>query len=222
MDATVQIVLLWVLFAVTHMVLSSATLRPALVRVLGDRGFLGVYSLIALLTFVWLCAVYGGHRHEGALLYAFAIPDALRFALYALQGVVAWILVVASFATPSPAALGSDAPDAAAVAPVHRITRHPLFGGVGLFGALHLPFMGFATDVAFWAGFPVFAVLGCWHQDRRKSATEDGFAAWLAATPFWIRPSPGAWRGLPVWVPPVGIALCIGLRYGHRLFGAGA
>ena len=124
MDPTLSILCLWALFAATHMVLSSVALRPRLVRTLGDRGFLGVYSLIALATFVWLCVVYGGHRHEGALLYALAVPDVLRFALYALQA-VAWTLVVASFATPSPAALGSEAPDAAAVAAVHRMTRHP-------------------------------------------------------------------------------------------------
>ncbi len=215
MGMALCIVSIWILFAATHMGLSSVRLRPALVARLGDRGFLAVYSLAAFATFIPLVWVYASHRHEGPLLYAWAVPEAVRWVCYALQA-LAWMLVVGSFARPSPASLGAPAADAEAVAPLHAITRHPLFGGVGLFGALHLPFMGFATDVAFWAGFPVFAVLGCWHQDRRKAATEgEAFRAWLARTPFWITPGLSALRGLPVWLPLLGIALAWGLRWLH-------
>lgn len=213
--ATLCLVLLWGLFAATHMGLSSVRLRAALVGRLGDRGFLGLYSLAAFATFVPLVWVYALHRHEGALLYALAIPDPLRFVLYGFQA-LAWMLIIGSFVRPSPASLGAPAPDAAAVAPLHEITRHPLFAGVGLFGALHLPFMGFATDVAFWAGFPLFAMIGCWHQDRRKSQTEgDVFQAWLAQTSFWIAPRGPALLGLPFWLPLLGVGLAFGLRWLH-------
>jgi uncharacterized membrane protein len=214
-EAAAAIAALWVLFAATHMGLSSARVRPVLVASLGERGFLGVYSLAAFATFVPLVWVYAIHRHDGALLYAFTIPEALRFALYAFQA-LAFTLIVGGIVRPSPASLGAPAPDAGAVAPVHAITRHPLFAGVGLFGALHLPFMGFATDVAFWVGFPLFAVIGCWHQDRRKSETEgETFREWLARTPFWISPRGAALRRLAPWLPVLGVGLAWGLRWLH-------
>ena len=95
MSIATQIVLLWLLFAATHMTLSSRRLRPRLVAALGERGFLGVYSLVAITVFVALVWRYWAHRHAGALLYT---PPALGVAglwtLYVLQG-VAWTLVVA-------------------------------------------------------------------------------------------------------------------------------
>lgn len=215
MESTSQIAALWILFGATHMGLSSLRLRPALVSNLGDRGFLAAYSLVALAVFVPLTVVYAGHRHEGALLYAYATPDALRFVSYALQA-FAWMLIVGSFVQPSPASLGAPAPDAADLAPLHALTRHPLFAGVGLFGALHLPFNGFASDVVFWGGFPLFALLGCWHQDQRKRESEgEAFQDWASRAPFWITPQLSALRRLPLWLPALSVALAWGLRWLH-------
>ena len=220
MTPTLWIVALWALFALTHMGLSSLKVRPTLVARLGDRGFAALFSLVAFAVFIPLAWVYAAHRHEGTLLWAVAIPIPLRWATYALQA-LAWTLIVGSFVRPSAAAIGGKLPDAASPEPLHLITRHPLFGGVGLFGALHLPFMGFATDVAFWAGFPLFGLLGCWHQDRRKLASEGpGFSAWFERTRFWIWPSPRVLVGLPLWLFALGIALTAGLRWLHGpLFG---
>ena len=91
--------------------------------------------------------------------------------------------------------------------------------GVGLFGLLHLPMNGFASDVAFWAGFPLFAVAGCRHQDLRKLATEgEAYRTWHAATPFWPFTGRETGRGireLPRLAVPLGVGLTIGLRLLH-------
>jgi uncharacterized membrane protein len=218
MWATSAVAALWLLFAATHMGLSSRTLRPRLVATLGERGFLGVYSLVALAIFTALVWIYMANRHQGALLY---VPPPLGVAglwtLYLLQG-VAWTLVVAGNLSPSPAARVPESMRAKQPRGVHRITRHPLFMGVGLFGGLHLAVMGFASDVAFWAGFPLFAIAGCWHQDRRKLATQPDYRAWHAATPFLPFASRDAWRGireLPPLAIAVGVALTVALRWLH-------
>ena len=67
MDPVWQIVLLWVAFAATHMGMSSLQLRPKLVGVLGEAGFAGVYSIVALAIFVPLVSIYWGPKHEGAM-----------------------------------------------------------------------------------------------------------------------------------------------------------
>jgi uncharacterized membrane protein len=209
---------LWALFVATHMLLSGQRLRPALVARIGEPAFLGLYSAVAFATFVPLVWLYVASRHEGALLWALPIGTAALWALYAGQ-VVAWTLVVAGLVSPSPATVGLPA-ERRPTEPrgVHRITRHPLFMGVGLAGLLHLPVGGFATDVAFWAGFPLFAWIGCAHQDRRKRTTQPGYADWIAATPFLPFAGAGAVRGLRELSPYVvaaGLALTVTLRLLH-------
>lgn len=216
--SVVAVLALWGLFAGTHAVLSSQGLRPRLVARLGEPAFLGVYSLVAFATFVPLVWSYLGGRHQGALLWALPIGTAGLWALYAGQA-VAWTLVVAGLVSPSPATVGLPA-ERRPREPrgVHRITRHPLFMGVGLAGLLHLPVNGFATDVAFWAGFPLFAWIGCAHQDRRKRESQSGYAEWIAATPFLPFARAGALRGLRELSPFViaaGVGLTVLLRLLH-------
>lgn len=219
MPAAVVIVVLWGLFAATHMGLSSRALRPRLVATLGAQGFLGAYSLLAIVVFTALVWFYIGHRHEGALLWSPSLGSVGLWTIYALQG-VAWSLVVAGVLSPSPAAfvVGEATPPAAARG-VHLLTRHPVFMGVGLFGALHLLVMGHASDVAFWAGFPLFALIGCAHQDRRKLATEGAdYRLWHERTPFLPFTGRETLRGLREISPRVigiGVALATALRLLH-------
>ena len=219
MSAPFVIVILWVLFAVTHMGLSSRAWRPRFVARLGAQGFLGAYSLLAIVVFTALVWFYLGHRHQGALLWSTSLGRVGLWAIYAMQG-VAWSLVVAGVMSPSPAAFvaGEAAPPGAARG-VHLLTRHPVFMGAGIFGALHLLVMGHASDAVFWAGFPLFALIGCAHQDRRKLATESAdYRAWHARTPFLPFTGRETWRGLRELSPlaiPIGVALATGLRLLH-------
>jgi uncharacterized membrane protein len=90
---------------------------------------------------------------------------------------------------------------------------------VGLFGLLHLLVMGFASDVAFWSGFLLFALIGCAHQDRRKLAAEGpAYRAWHEETPFLPFTGRETLRGLrelPRLAIPTGVALAVGLRLLH-------
>ena len=104
---------------------------------------------------------------------------------------LALVLVVAGVARPSPAALGKGRPQ---VAGVLRITRHPVFMGIGLFGLLHLLAASVsASELAFFGGFPLFVLLGAAHQDRRKLLTAgDAFRNFHRDTAFLPLPRPAA------------------------------
>lgn len=218
MKIAFAIVVFWLLFGASHIGLSSLHWRPRLVAALGERGYQGVFSLVALATFIPLVSLYMRNRHEGPSLWVLPIDEVGLWVIYVLQA-VAWTLVVGGLALPSAASLGQSTSGAISVRGLHRVTRHALFMGTALFGALHLPVMGFASDVAFWAGFPVFAVVGCWHQDRRKLATEgEAFRAWFAETSFFPLASTRSWRGLgqiPLWLPVAGALVATGLRWLH-------
>jgi uncharacterized membrane protein len=223
-SATFWIVLFWIGFAATHMVLSSVRLRPRLVRSMGEPAYLGVYSAIAFLFFVPLCWVYFTHRHEGPVLWSVALGTVELWIVYLLQG-VAWVLVVAGAVQPSPASLAARPAADAGVRGVHRLARHPVFSGIGLFGALHLLSNGTGSDVAFFAGFPVFGMLGAWHQDRRKlktgTARFGNFLAKAPFIPFTGRETLPGLRELRLPALAIGIALTVALRWLHGpLFGS--
>lgn len=219
MYETGVIVALWGAFAVTHMALSSVRLRPRLVAALGERAFQGVYSLVALAIFVPLVWFYFAHKHAGGLLWVIPVSDVLRWVLYIGNG-LAFILVVGGLVTPSPAVMGITRSEPRGV---HFLTRHALFMGIGIWALLHLISNGYAADVAFFAGFPVFVLLGSWHQDRRKLATQAEFRGFYDQTPFVPFTGRQTLRGLRelsplAWV--IGVGLTVLLRVYHGpLFG---
>ena len=213
MDA-LWIVAFWILFAATHMGLSGQGLRPRLVARLGDRGFQGAYSLVAIATFVPLVWSYYAHQHTGAYLWHLAQLPGVAWLGYGLMG-AAFVLVVAGLAQPSPASMR---PGQALVRGVARVTRHPLFMGFGLWGVAHLLLARVnASELAFFGGFAIFAVVGCDHQDRRKvAALGESYRAWVAATPFVPFSSPGFVRGLVEMPMPVAVAAGIALAWAIR------
>lgn len=162
------IVFWWLAFAGSHMALSSTQLRPRLVAKLGSGVFGGLYSVVALATFVPLVSVYLGSRHTGPALWSLVAAPGARLAAIAL-GTAAFALLVASFVQPSPA--GMDPRAAATPHGITRITRHPMLVAFILWASGHLIVNGFATDVAFFGGMALYSVIGAMHQDTRKRAT---------------------------------------------------
>jgi uncharacterized membrane protein len=187
MNPVLTIVLLWLAFGTSHIVLSSLWLRGRLVAALGEKGFLGLYSLISLAAFVPLVSFYFSHKHQGLLLWAPGLGSGGRSLMFVAMAIV-FVLLVSGFLTPSPSSLSASAttdPSSQKPKGVQRLTRHAVFMGTGIFGAIHLVPNGYATDVAFFAGFPLFVLLGSVHQDRRKlHPTDSDYRAFYAATPL--------------------------------------
>jgi uncharacterized membrane protein len=220
MGIAAGIAALWTAFAASHMGLSSLRLRPRVVELLGERGFQAVYSVIALGIFVPLLALYFDNPHAGPHLWYLGMTPGIRPLMYALMA-VALALVVGGATSPSPASL---VPGKGEVKGLFRITRHPLLMGIALYGAAHLLAANVnAAELAFFGGFLVFPLVGCWHQDQRKLATRgESYRAFYDQTPFLPFTGPGAIRGLmeqPV-AALVGAVAAGLLRYFHPgLFG---
>ena len=215
MVATVVILLLWLGFAATHIGLSSTPLRERLVARLGENPFRGVYSLISFAFFVPLIWVYFTHKHAGPWLWTLPTDVPLLVVMYVGMA-VAFILVIASLARPSP---GAVVPGSATPQGVQRITRHPLFMGLALFGLLHLLPNSSTADIIFFGGFPVFSLIGGWHQDQRKLA--DGsvsYRRFYESTPFLPFTGAATLQGMREISPAIiaaGILATIIVRYFH-------
>ena len=219
MSPTLMIVFWWIAFAGSHMVLSSASLRPRMVERLGENGFRGLYSLVAFATFIPIVWTYFANKHAGPMLWALPHGPLLRWTVYVIMA-IAFTLLVASFVRPSPA---SVVPGPATPRGAFRITRHPLLMSLALFGFAHLLMNGNAADVAFFGGFLVYTPFGAWHQDQRKLATGvPGFREFHASTPFVPFTGSETLAGIRELGPVIaaGIAVTIVVRYFHHsLFG---
>ncbi len=181
MDPALGIVLLWLAFTVTHVGLSSLRLRPRLVGALGQTGFLALYSVVALAIFVPLIRLYFTSKHAGEMLWY--LPRGPLFSAVVYAGMaLAFILLVASFVQPSPAGM---APAAMTPRGVQKLTRHPMVMAFAVFSLVHLLPNGSVADVAFFAGFAAFALIGAAHQDQRKLVTGPaGYRGFYEQTPF--------------------------------------
>lgn len=221
MNAVTVIAALWVVFAVTHVVLSGNPLRPRAVRLFGERLFQGLYSLVAFAVFVPLVLVYAGNKHVGPLLWSVE-PNLIVDVITRVGNTIATMLVVAGIFRPSPT--GVTGTPTRKPRGVQRITRHPLFMGIVLWALMHLLVNGFASDVVFFGGFVVFGLLGSWHQDHRQKALPDGaYAKFCEQSPFLPFTGGGIIKGLrEIGVLPIVVGLLVAglLRYFHAgLFG---
>lgn len=180
MNETLCIIGWWAAFTATHILLCSDLIKPRLVAKIGVLPFQGIYSAISFATFIPLFMVYlGDGRHAGPELYT--SPDALRPVAIILVG-LAMLLLGSGVASPAPSSMLPVRE--ARVHGVLRVTRHPVSAAFFLLGLAHMLVMGFASDIAFFGGFMLFAWLATWHQDARKTAQVEGYAELRRTTSF--------------------------------------
>lgn len=180
------------LFLGIHLLISGTRVRDALVGALGERPYMGLFSLLSLGVIVWLAMAFnqaGGMPGSAAdpLLY-----DLGRGAHDAALPIVAiaFLLGVPGLLTPNPTSVNSEKlaakPDA--VKGVLRITRHPFLWGVAIWSADHLSTNGDQASVIFFGTFLLLALFGTASIDakrrRKLGAAWEGFAAQTSNVPF--------------------------------------
>lgn len=171
MDPVFAIALWATLFLGSHLVISSRAARPRLIAMVGERAYPGIYSIVALATFVPLVLAFAHHKHSGAMLWNLRGVDAIRWMVWLLM-LLALVIFVASFITPNPGSMGAQGGDknASVARGVLKISRHPGFVAFSIFGLAHILMNGFVGDVIFFGTFPALSIVGGVHQDARKEA----------------------------------------------------
>jgi len=225
MDPVAQVIIGWLAFGSTHTALSHPPVRDRLVARLGDWGFVVLYSLVAFTTFVPLVWSFFAHRIASPIPLPTLVAVPGIWWLTMLIMFVALNLVVIGFASPNPVSNLTSRFGGGAVG-VLRITRHPAFMGVALFGLAHLLVNHTPIDRAFFGGLVVYPVLGCAHQDwRRRQAGGAALEPFFAATSFlpFVAIAQGRNRFVPGELRPVLLlvtaALYLAIFFYHdRLF----
>ncbi len=169
-------------FVGTHFVMSHP-LRRSIVRLLGEKGFMGVYSLVALGTLVWM------------VLAARAIgPETLRWDAgqtgVAIASFLMWIgtiLFVGSHRG-NPAMPHFDGPPQFPAVPrgVFRITRHPMMWAFGLWAIVHAIVNPTPSGLVISEAIFVLAIFGAALQDlKKRRLIGSAWKQWERKSPFF-------------------------------------
>lgn len=192
-----------VVFLATHFV-PSTPLRPKLVGAIGQWPYVGVYSLVALLTLGWMIWAYAGAPRE-------PLWVGIKEITYILMPLAFVLLACGYWRNPTivgaEGLLRSDDPARGMI----RITRHPIMWGIMLWAASHIVARGDLKSLVFFGAFLLLAGLGTLLMDSRKKANPDWprFAAVTSHLPF-VAIAQGrnriAWREIGWLRPAIGIA----------------
>lgn len=164
-DTIVELVIAAAAFVSSHFYLSSGNHRGRLAARFGERGFLAIYSLLALLLLIWLIVAYAGAPFVGvwsppgflAILPLVVMPVALYF-------------IVAGNSQPNPTAVGGR-PDLDRERPapgIFTITRHPGLWGIGALALSHLAINGDLASIILFGSLAVLALHGTRVIDAKK------------------------------------------------------
>jgi uncharacterized membrane protein len=202
--------------------LLSHPLRAPLRAMVGERGFSGVYSLVAGVTLAWMLFAYGAAPWIGL----WGKVEWMRWPLIVLM-LPACILLVCGLTAPNPLIVGREALLARTEIGqgILAITRHPMNWGFGLWGLGHMIMNGDAATVILAGGIAFLALVGSLAQETRK-ARELGerWQRFVAVTSFipFVAIAQGrarfSLRAIGYTRIGSGIVLYYALLHGHRYF----
>lgn len=219
-----SLVLSCLLFVVIHSLVSGRpAVRGRLVAALGERAYMGLFSLLSLLLLIWMIRAYGGAGY----VHLWYLGTGARHLVLLLMP-LALFLVVCGLTVPNPTALGyGGRPGAGSARGILRVSRHPFLAGVSLWAILHLMVNGDLASLIFFGCFLLVALWGMPHIDARAQARHgkdwEAYRSVTSAMPLaavmggrnrLVRGEFGWWR------PLLAVALYGALIWLHpRLFG---
>ena len=181
MGSTNAVIAAAVAFVGSHFLLSHP-LRGRLVRAMGEAGFLGIYSLVALLMFGWLVLAY---RRAPLTAPLWPVGDVL-WAVVTVVMLIASILLMGSLIR-NPALPTGGRPNSLpeAARGVYAVTRHPMMWSFALWGLCHIAVFPVARNIIVAGAIVVLALVGAALQDRKKERLHPNlWPAWESKTSY--------------------------------------
>ena len=152
-------------FMLVHLVPVTA-LRPWLLKKIGEKAYLALFSLVSLALLVLMARAYGDTQAAAPLWVAGMALDVI----IAFLMLIAFWLLVAANTERNPAAVGGGAVLEQSAVPhgVFTITRHPLMVGIALWAILHLIANPDLASLVLFGSLTITAIAGSLAQDLRK------------------------------------------------------
>lgn len=179
----------WTVFLLSHMLPLRPWLRSGFVALLGERGFVGAYSLVSLVVMAWLIVAAGRAPHLplwGWAAWQAWVPNLIMR--------LACVLLALGIGIPNPFSIGGAGPERFdPMRPgVLALTRQPVLLAIVFWTAAHIPPNG---DLAMATLFGALAAMGlfgmraldarrrrAWGQDRWLAMSRRS-GSWLGAFP---------------------------------------
>lgn len=202
--STMMLALGMIAFVGTHLLMSHP-LRPVMVRRFGQAAFLGIYSLVSLVTLAVTAIAFGKAPATPQLWDGQAL---LPWMLASLLTLVASALFLASLVG-NPALAGTDVSGLSTRLPsgAFKVTLHPMMSAFTLWGVAHIMVAPNVRTTILCGGIIALAVIGSRGQDAKKSALYgQDWRAWVKRTSFLPNPAQFGqlglyWIGaLPLWL----------------------
>ncbi|MAZ45501.1 MAG: hypothetical protein CMD74_02205 [Gammaproteobacteria bacterium] len=178
MNSTLLLIIFSMSFVLSHLVLSGP-LRPTLSALLGEKGFLAVFSIIAVVS---LTLLIWGYTELPRLSY-FWEPRLFLLWIPAILMPFASILLTGAILSKKPKTRDVEpnsftgANDLDGYTGIYRITRHPVQWSIIIWAVSHLVSNGDRLSVVFFSSFFLLSLCGTIFGDKRKA--EQDKEKWL-------------------------------------------
>jgi uncharacterized membrane protein len=176
-------------FLAIHFLVSGTRLRDAIVGAIGERAYLGLFSLASLGAIVWLVIAYNAAQASGSDAVLYDLGIGVRHLAIPVV-FIAFLFAVPGLLTPNPTSVRQEsvATKSDAVKGIVAVTRHPFLWGVAIWSAMHLALNGDTASVILFGTFFVLSLLGPLSIDakrkRKMGASWETFAAHTSNVPF--------------------------------------
>ena len=181
MDSAVWILAAAVAFVGSHFLLSHPLRRP-IVKAIGERPFLGVYSLVAAATLIWLVLAY---RSAPAAAPLWPVNDAVWAVVSAAMLLASILLMGSIIRNPALPTGGAPTKFPDTARGVFAITRHPMMWAFALWGLCHIAVYPVMKNIIVASAVIVLALAGAALQDRKKERSQpDLWRTWEAKTSY--------------------------------------
>jgi len=186
----------------THFVMSHP-LRSAMVGMLGQRGFLLVYSLVSIAALYWMSQAFSAAPPGSPVS---GVPGQALWLLASVLTLIALVLLFGSFRN-NPALPQTSASKVEAARPtgVFKVTRHPMMWSFALWAVAHILLFWSARTLIAASAILVLALVGARLQDRKKERLlGEAWTGWERQTTYWPR-----WHSLFAAGPVLWIAAAL-------------
>ena len=170
-------------FVGTHFLMSHP-LRAPMVKALGERGFVLVYTIVSLLTFTGMIRCYGLAAAEAPGAYWNAGP-AGWIAATILMWLGSILFVGSLMRNPAFPTGGKRVTHIGAARGVFAITRHPMMWGFAIWALVHAIVVPTAASLMLSAAIAILALGGAYGQDHKKQKLiGEPWRDWMRRTSF--------------------------------------